>query len=294
MNLKTELLINWIQIKRLGVLYQGKIRVGITLCLTVYLAYVCAQLALGLFINTQHQVLTVVDIKTPQSDIGSMRAYNDLFGHFQSIQVSQKNYKKVKLTPLNLILIGTVFKEKNALAIIKNGRAKAKIYQQDDEITPGVRLKDVTKSYVVIERGGKLEKILIKFKYINPRNSSKNKAIDFDVPPPVKLSKTQKHKLVNYLHKISDNPRGLLSLISITPNFKNGKLIGFKLNSSKEKSLFKGLGFEENDIVTRVNNIVLDNLSASFKMIKLLKQTKSFDFYLDRQGEQHIITINLN
>jgi type II secretory pathway component PulC len=58
--------------------------------------------------------------------------------------------------------------------------------------------------------------------------------------------------------------------------------------------LFKELGFREHDIVTRINDKILDNLSASFEVIKLLKQTKNFDFYLDRQGEQHIITIDLN
>jgi hypothetical protein len=97
MNLKTELLVNWIQIKKLSALYQDKIRVGITLCLTVYLAYVCAQLALGLFVNAQNQVVAVVDAKTLKSNTNNMRAYNNLFGQFQRTKIRQNNYKKVKL-----------------------------------------------------------------------------------------------------------------------------------------------------------------------------------------------------
>ncbi|CAC9979743.1 hypothetical protein [uncultured Gammaproteobacteria bacterium] len=301
MNLKTELLVNWIQIKKLSALYQDKIRVGITLCLTVYLAYVCAQLALGLFVNAQNQVVAVVDAKTLKSNANNMRAYNNLFGQFQRTKIRQNNYKKVKLSPLNLTLVGTVFKAKNALAIIKNGSDKAKIYQQGDQVTSSALLKDVAKDYVVIERDGKLEKILIKFNYVNPNNHPNGKIVDLDEFKPKAsssssdgLSKAQKHKLGDYLKEISSNPKGLLSLISIAPNFSDGKLTGFKLNSGKEKRLFKELGFREHDIVTRINDKILDNLSASFEVIKLLKQTKNFDFYLDRQGEQHIITIDLN
>ncbi|CAB5500856.1 General secretion pathway protein C [Bathymodiolus thermophilus thioautotrophic gill symbiont] len=298
MDLKTVLPANWIRIKRLSVSYQDKIRVGITLCLVVYLAYVCAQLALGLFINAQSQVVAAIDIKTPRSNANNMRAYNNLFGQFQRVKIRQ-DYKKVKLTPLNLTLVGTVFKRRNALAIIKNGRKKAKIYRQGDKIIAGVLLKDIAKDYVVIERGEKLEKILIKFKYVDPNANSRSKVVELDEFKQNKFSSTalsakQKNKLGGYLKEISKNPRGLLSLIRIEPNFSDGKLIGFRINSSKEKHLFKELGFREHDVITRINDTMLDSLSASFKIVGLLKKTKNFDIYLDREGEQHIITIDLN
>ncbi|CAB5502628.1 hypothetical protein THERMOT_1650 [Bathymodiolus thermophilus thioautotrophic gill symbiont] len=298
MDLKTVLPANWIRIKRLSVSYQDKIRVGITLCLVVYLAYVCAQLALGLFINAQSQVVAAIDIKTPRSNANNMRAYNNLFGQFQRVKIRQ-DYKKVKLTPLNLTLVGTVFKRRNALAIIKNGRKKAKIYRQGDKIIAGVLLKDIAKDYVVIERGEKLEKILIKFKYVDPNANSRSKVVELDEFKQNKFSSTalsvkQKNKLGGYLKEISKNPRGLLSLIRIEPNFSDGKLIGFRINSSKEKRLFKELGFREHDVITRINDTMLDSLSASFKIVGLLKKTKNFDIYLDREGEQHIITIDLN
>ncbi|AYQ56473.1 hypothetical protein MS2017_0745 [Bathymodiolus thermophilus thioautotrophic gill symbiont] len=298
MDLKTVLPANWIRIKRLSVSYQDKIRVGITLCLVVYLAYVCAQLALGLFINAQSQVVAAIDIKTPRSNTNNMRAYNNLFGQFQRVKIRQ-DYKKVKLTPLNLTLVGTVFKRRNALAIIKNGRKKAKIYRQGDKIIAGVLLKDIAKDYVVIERGEKLEKILIKFKYVDPNANSRSKVVELDEFKQNKFSSTalsvkQKNKLGGYLKEISKNPRGLLSLIRIEPNFSDGKLIGFRINSSKEKHLFKELGFREHDVITRINDTMLDSLSASFKIVGLLKKTKNFDIYLDREGEQHIITIDLN
>ncbi|MDC9715062.1 MAG: type II secretion system protein N [Gammaproteobacteria bacterium] len=300
MDLKTELTASWAQFKRFNTLYQDKVREGVSVCLVVYLAYVCAQLALGVFTNnSQSQTVAMANANTLKSNTENVRAYHNLFGQFQRAQPRKKNYQKVKLTPLNLTLVGTVFKAKNALAIIKNGKAKAKVYRQGDKIISGVLLKDVAKNYVVIERGGKLEKILIKFNYIRPNGQPKRKTIDLGkskrkAPSTGNLSGTQKRKLSNYLKEVSSKPEGLLTLISIAPNFSNGKLTGFKLNSSKEKQLFNDLGFKENDTVTRINNTILDDFSASFKVVKLLKKTNFFDIYLDRHGEQHIITLDLN
>ncbi len=301
MDLKIELTTGWMRLKHLSGLYQDKIRTGITLCLVIYLAYVCAHLVLGVLINTQNQTVAITNISTPKPTTDNIDAYRNLFGQYQHTKVARKNYRKVKLTPLNLTLVGTVFRAKNALAIIKNGSAQPKIYKQGDSITPGVLLNSVAKDYVLIERGGKLEKILIKFKYISPNAKSNRKTIDLgagDFKPKTsatsKLSSTQKRRLSGFFKEASSKPEGLLSLISIMPNFSDGKLAGFKLKSGKEKRLFKDLGFKESDIVTRINDITLDNLPASFQVTKLLKQTKNFDIYLDRQGEQHIITINLD
>ncbi len=299
MDLKTELTARWMQFKHFNALYQDKIREGVAVCLVVYLAYVCAQLMLGVFANSSHsQTVAMTNINTLKSNTENMKVYHNLFGQFQRAQPREKNYKKVKLTPLNLTLVGTVFKAKNALAIIKNGRDKAKVYQQGDKIISGVLLKNIAKNYVVIERKERLEKILIKFNYIRPNGQSKREVINLGkfkrkTTSVSRLSGSQKRRLGNYLKEVSSNPKGLFSLISIAPNFSNGKLTGFKLNSSKEKQLFNNLGFKENDTVTRINDIILDNLSSSFKVIKLLKQTKFFDIYLDRHGEQHIITLDL-
>jgi hypothetical protein len=90
----------------------------------------------------------------------------------------------------------------------------------------------------VIERDGKLEKILIKFDYVNPNNHPNGKIVDLDEFKPKAsssssdgLSKAQKHKLGDYLKEISSNPKGLLSLISIAPNFSDGKLTEQKIDT---------------------------------------------------------------
>jgi type II secretory pathway component PulC len=49
-----------------------------------------------------------------------------------------------------------------------------------DQVTSSALLKDVAKDYVVIERDGKLEKILIKFNYVNPNNHPNGKIVDLD------------------------------------------------------------------------------------------------------------------
>jgi hypothetical protein len=87
---------------------------------------------------------TNMTILKPESQ--DVRAYRNLFGEFQGIEF-RKNYKTVKPTQLNLTLIGTIFKEKGALAIIKNGNSKSKAYQKGDNIASSVLLKDIAKNY---------------------------------------------------------------------------------------------------------------------------------------------------
>jgi type II secretory pathway component PulC len=87
-----------------------------------------------------------------------MSAYRNLFGKSNDVDL-RESYKIVKPTRLNLTLIGTVFKEKGALAIIENANRKSKVYQKGDNIASNVLLKDIAKNYVVIETGGKLENI---------------------------------------------------------------------------------------------------------------------------------------
>ncbi|SSC07035.1 hypothetical protein BTURTLESOX_1730 [bacterium endosymbiont of Bathymodiolus sp. 5 South] len=108
-----------------------------------------------------------------------MSAYRNLFGKSNDVDL-RESYKIVKPTRLNLTLIGTVFKEKGALAIIENANRKSKVYQKGDNIASNVLLKDIAKNYVVIETGGKLEKVLIKFDYIDAKKPHKNKTFDLN------------------------------------------------------------------------------------------------------------------
>ncbi len=286
------------QVKYLAIFSKHKdtIRKLVTYFLIVYLAYICVQLMLSVLLSnmqTQTSLKTNTTNVRLKMDAQDVRPYQNLFGQFQKIQ-PKKNYKTVKQTRLNLTLLGILFREKGALAIIKNGNKQPKTYQVDDKITSGVSVEDIAKNYVVIEANGRLEKILIKFDYMD-KDKQANKTVDLNINQKIKkkITHSQRQKLNKYFQNIATKPLDFLSLVSVKPYFSNGKFGGFKINPSKEKQLFYDLGFQKNDIVLRVNDVTLDNLSASSKVMKLLKKTKQFDVYLKRNGEQRIVAIDL-
>jgi hypothetical protein len=53
-----------------------------------------------------------------------------IFANFHNVAFKE-DYKTVKPTRLNLTLIGTIFKEKGALAIIRSSNSKSKVYQKE-------------------------------------------------------------------------------------------------------------------------------------------------------------------
>ncbi|SMN01382.1 General secretion pathway protein C [uncultured Candidatus Thioglobus sp.] len=281
----------------LNILRKNKERVGkiVTGFLVAYLAYICAQLLFSVLThNTQDQLVDISTVKIVKANAEDVGEYVNLFGQFKH-KTSPKSYQKIKTTRLNLTLVGVIFKQQQALAMIKNGNSKASIYQKGDNITPRVVLKDIAKNYVIIQRAGRLEKILIKFDYIGTKNQNIDSTNNFSKKQKTtaKISTAQKQRLAHYFKKVSSKPLELLSLMSITPNFTNGKLDGFKINPNKERKLFKDLGFKKNDIAVRINDIILDDFSASLKMPQLFDNTRVFDIYLRRDGRQSIVSIDL-
>ncbi|SMN11377.1 General secretion pathway protein C [uncultured Candidatus Thioglobus sp.] len=272
-----------------------KVRKVVTGFLVAYLAYICAQLLLSVLAhNAQEQMMDISTVKTVKANVENVDEYANLFGQFKH-KTKPKNYQKIQATRLNLTLVGVIFKQQKAFAIIKNGSSKASIYQKGDNITPSVVLKDIAKDYVIIQRAGRLEKILIKFNYIGSRNQNTGNANNFTQKQKTiaKISSAQKQRLAHYFKKVSSKPLELLSLMSVTPNFTNGKLDGFKIKANKEKKMFKDLGFKNNDTVVRINDITLDDFSASLKLIQLFDNARVFDIYLRRGGYQSIISVDL-
>ncbi|CAB5498885.1 hypothetical protein AZO1586I_1271 [Bathymodiolus thermophilus thioautotrophic gill symbiont] len=159
--------------------HKEKVRKGIMLCLFLCLVYICVLLVLSVLASMHKPIMEETNITILKPESQDVRAYRNLFGEFQGVEF-RKNYKTVKPTQLNLTLIGTIFKEKGALAIIKNGNSKSKAYQKGDNIASSVLLKDIAKNYVVIETDGRLEKILIKFDYIDVKKQHKNKTVNLN------------------------------------------------------------------------------------------------------------------
>ncbi|NTX02592.1 hypothetical protein [Myxococcus sp. CA040A] len=70
----------------------------------------------------------------------------------------------------------------------------------------------------------------------------------------------------------------------IVPAFKDGKAQGFKLFSIREGSLYDKLGFQNGDVIQRVNGISLDTPEKALETYALLKTARRLEVDLHRDG----------
>jgi len=208
----------------------------------------------------------------------------NLFGAEDSSE--KTNHSKIETTRLNLVLVGILSGQKNSSVIISKEGDKEKIYQINDFITPNTILKEIFSQYVILDRNGGMEKLEIKRENMDISYTANTS--DFKITQPNKL------KLKNYLKDLKTNPEDLFDVLSVQPNFINGKLRGFIIAPGIENELFKDLGFEKNDIIININNSDLNNLTEAIKLRDKLVETKIFNIKIDRKGQTEFLTINLN
>jgi len=208
----------------------------------------------------------------------------NLFGALNSQE--EVSHSKIENTRLNLVLVGILSKQENPSVIIIKEGEKEKIYQINDLITPNTILKEVFSQYVIIERNGFIEKLEIKREKMDTSNTGKASSF--------KITQSNKLKLKDYLKDLKTSPESLFEVLSVQPNFDNGKLRGFIIAPGIEKELFRDLGFQKNDNIININNTDLNNLLEAIKLRSILVEEKIFNITFKRKGQIKYLTINLN
>ena len=208
----------------------------------------------------------------------------DLFGVLDA-PVTQ-NHSQIASTRLNLTLIGILYKENHPFVIVKQEGGNNKIYQINDFITPSTILKEVFSQYVILEHNGNIEKLVMKRNSIDLAKKSSQSGIQ--------ISASNRSKLKYYLEELKTNPQNLTEVLSVQPNYNNEELRGFIISPGREKALFEELGFQKNDIILIINNNELNNLSQAIEIRKELAEQQTFDFIIERKGQIHYLTLNLN
>ena len=181
----------------------------------------------------------------------------------------------------------TPLKGNQAIAIIASGGSDEKIYQIGDTIPGGATLKAVYPDRVLLERQSKMETLAF------PKDAIKG--IAFSKPaaravPVNTASPETDQKLGNLRRKILKNPGQLGKLVQARPVMKNGNFEGYQLSpSGKEdgnKQLFQELGLEPGDIVTAVNDIMIDRPEKGLNALQNLVNAPEVTITLLRGGNE--------
>ncbi|PCI45148.1 MAG: hypothetical protein COB41_02450 [Proteobacteria bacterium] len=206
-----------------------------------------------------------------------------LFGELRKVSAPVVRVKPVVVSRLNIKLIGTVVADdKSAAVILMQGKRKQQLFFVGESMQPGVTLKQVEAGTIVVDHGGKLERIEIaKGKaLVSPSNFRGTANRSFSRPSNVSTQQVSRTMLNGQLQNFSQ----LLSQARVSPHFANGKTDGFLIRAIVPGSLYDKVGLKNGDVIRKVNGIAITGPQQAMAMMQKLQKAVSVDVEIERGG----------
>jgi len=214
-------------------------------------------------------------------DVASL-TNTSLFGVMAKVAVIPEPVAKpVQVSRLNIKLLGTVVAGEHSAAIVKlSGSREQNVFFIGDAIQPGVKLHDVEADAIVVERNGKLERIVMD-------EGAHLKSASNRMAAPARPAVQRMQRRVNRNHlqsQIRDFPK-LLSQARVVPHFLDGKADGFVISDIVPGSLYGQVGLQNGDIIRKVNGQQVTSAEQAMAMYQALQNAPSIDVELLRAGQ---------
>lgn len=191
-------------------------------------------------------------------------------------------------TRLNLKLRGVfaVEDENKGLALIAGSSGPEKMYPVGAKIPGNITLTSVYPDRVILQRNGQYETLRLP--------ETEGTGMDF-VPTRMETSMQGQSsstgaqapsRLREIRRDFMRNPAKLAEMVRVAPVNVNGQTTGFSLNALTDDPLFTELGFEQGDIIKRVNGIDLDSSAKGLRVLQQLRRAKQVSVTIERNGQQ--------
>ena len=195
-------------------------------------------------------------------------------------------------TRLQIKLQGVIqTKDNSGGRAIISYQGKQDHYAVGDElpISNQVVLRRLLPDRVLIANRGKIEAL-----YLFDKNDNSG-AVAQRPAAPKPVARPQRVRAGTDLRqRLLSNPSSLMELVRISEARENGEIVGYKVRPGKDRSRFESMGFENNDVVTSINGITLDNPSSALQVFQMMRTAKEATFELQRAGEPVNLVVNLD
>lgn len=207
-------------------------------------------------------------------------------------------------TRLKLILEGIIHTAdtRNSVAVIVY-QGKQDQYYIGDKLPVGnrVELARVLVDHVILDNAGNYESLWL---YDDEKTTSRAAVNGRRIEPRVEVEVAEVVTDIrdddeatdlasDYRQRLYKNPSSLAEVLRIAPAQENGQLLGYRVSPGRDREQFAALGFENNDIVTSINGILLDEPSKALEVYKLMRTAKEATFTVDREGQQVDVMVSL-
>ena len=193
----------------------------------------------------------------------------------------------VAATRMNLLLLGTIAEADpgRGYAIIGESAATAKVYTVGKTVTGGTKLHSVYPDRVILDRGGKLEALLLP-KQFQGSGGVPLPAAAAQVPQAEPMLGEQLRNLA------AQNPGAITEILRPQPVFANGQQRGYRVYPGRNRQQFAKLGLVPGDLVTAINGAPLDDPTRGMEILQSMNSASDVTVTVERNGQPAQITIN--
>lgn len=203
-----------------------------------------------------------------------------------------------KETRLNLKLQGIVASrdQASARAIIENQR-KQKQYAVGDKlpVSGKVTVAKILNDRIVLDNGGKYELLMLFDK--STLAAKPLQPVQAESKPDRKLDRRGNRDVTemaeSYRRRLYSNPQSLADVVKIAAVRRDGQLQGYRVSAGKDRKQFESLGFQANDIVTRVNGVELTDPGKAMELYRIMRSAEEASFEVMRGDEEITLTVGL-
>ncbi|HED18341.1 MAG TPA: type II secretion system protein GspC [Gammaproteobacteria bacterium] len=271
----------------------------VNLLLVIWLAWLLAELSWALLPGTDNNELQSVKVaptpvarQEPRIDERQIASWH-LFGEARKDKSVVKSAVNAPETRLKLTLRGVFASEgsssaSEARAIIGDPRGKENSYAPGDPLPGGAKLSEIYPDRIILERNGRFETLRLPKKTMKAGSARFNKRSTGRAMPAGRATAFSK-----YRSEIKKNPASLMNYIRATPERKNGKFIGFRLQTGKNPVAMKELGLKPGDVITSINGVQIDSPAKGMKAMQALGKGSSINITLLRGGQETSMSLTL-
>jgi general secretion pathway protein C len=221
-------------------------------------------------------------------DINSIQRSN-LFG--QNVVVLNSSNAPVTSMTLTLSGVVTAYDKKGQLdpkggfALIGTTPTDGKNFRVGALLPMGVRLHEVYRDRVLLDRGGSIEALLLP-----PRAGTLPPPPPAPAPgaPAAGAASAQRVQQV-----IRDNPGIIRQIMTPSAVFENGKLKGMRVTPGPNRQAFDKLGLKTQDLVVAINGSVLSEQTRAEEVFNSMNSLAEANITVERGGARQEIHLNL-
>jgi general secretion pathway protein C len=191
---------------------------------------------------------------------------------------------------------GSVIVPEGGIAIIASGRAEQKRYRPGDTLDDGsgTRLHSVYVDRVLLDRGGRLERLSFPKPDSSPQASARprsNVALSQQRPlqPAVRPGNA-----ASMADAVTSAIGQIGQFMQIAPQEEGGQMVGYRLQPRGDGAIFQQLGLEPGDVLTEVNGIRLSgDIRNTAQVFQILAETTQASVIVRRNGVEQPMVIDV-